>query len=99
MASERPEIRALTGIRGFAAVWVVLFHLQWQGMYQAFPRLEAIRPLVDRGYLGVDLFFILSGFILTWNYGEALADWRPREHVRFEIVRLARIYPVHLATL
>jgi peptidoglycan/LPS O-acetylase OafA/YrhL len=99
MASERAEIRALTGIRGFAAVWVVLFHLGWNGMYEAFPRLEAIRPLAQTGYLGVDLFFILSGFILTWNYGEALADWRPREHVRFEIVRLARIYPVHLATL
>jgi peptidoglycan/LPS O-acetylase OafA/YrhL len=58
MATEpvRPVkvISGLTGLRGIGAAWVVLFHLQ-QG---------SEIPVLDVGYMGVDLFFILSGFVL-----------------------------------
>lgn len=55
----------LTGLRGVAACWVMLFHL-W-GLARA-PRVVVagldLTPLFSVGYLGVDLFFVLSGFLL-----------------------------------
>ena len=62
------EIKALSGLRIVAAVWVVLFHFR-PLLHQASPPLsEALAPILDCGAQGVDLFFILSGFVLTWNY-------------------------------
>ena len=55
------NLKALTSLRFFAAMWVVLFRF-W-------PSLGAATPsLVARGYLGVELFFVLSGFILCHVY-------------------------------
>jgi peptidoglycan/LPS O-acetylase OafA/YrhL len=96
---HRRRIPALTGIRGYAALWVVLFH----GVYFAhklIPELVPELPVVARsGYLGVDLFFLLSGFVLTWTYGEALASqgWRARRE--FAIGRMFRILPLHWTVL
>jgi len=57
------------------------------------------RPLfVDKGYLGVELFFILSGFILCYVYRTSVEDGRYR-YGDFLWNRLARVYPLHLATL
>jgi peptidoglycan/LPS O-acetylase OafA/YrhL len=88
------ENRALTGIRGVAALWVVLFHLP-------LPLASAeLHALQHRGYLGVDLFFILSGFVLAYVYRAVLpARIDAREARRFYLIRLARIYPLHFATL
>lgn len=57
--------------------------------------------MMSTGYLGVDLFFILSGFILALNYAERLADGGIRwdNYKDFLLARLARIYPVHLFSL
>lgn len=81
----------LTGVRFFLALGVVLFHyqLQWTLPIEA-------AGLLDRARLGVDVFFILSGFILTHVYlqGEGTLDYR-----RFLAARFARIYPAHLFIL
>ena len=85
------DLRPLTALRFFAAAWVV--------GYDYWPRLAAARPLLlERGRLGVEVFFTLSGFILCHVY---LRRWgEGRFSVRgFLWARLARIYPVHLATL
>src|SRR5689334_9429569 len=89
-----PESRALTGIRGVAALWVVLFHLPNPLAGTAFAQ------VLSRGYLGVDLFFILSGFVLSYAYRDALPE-KPmvRQALRFYAVRLARIYPLHVFVL
>src|SRR6202161_3995096 len=55
-------------------------------------------PLVAKGYLGVELFFVLSGFILCPVYLDQVADGGFR-YGSFLWARLARIYPLHLATL
>lgn len=87
-----PDLRALTTLRFFAALWVVLF--------AAWPHLDvAFTPnVVAKGYLGVETFFILSGFILSHVYLEASGTKR-FSYGGFLWARIARVYPLHLATL
>ncbi len=94
------EIKALTGLRIIAAVWVVLFHfrpLLWAGA----PDLSsALSPVLNCGAQGVDLFFILSGFVLAWNYLDRMgSSWSTRATLHFLWLRLARVWPVYLVTL
>lgn len=72
----------LDGMRGVAAILVMLLHSL------SFPRL---------GYLAVDLFFLLSGFVLARGYGDSLSD--PGQRRRFAISRIIRIQPLWLASL
>jgi len=94
------EIKALTGLRIFAALWVVLFHFRAL-LDEAAPEVsEALAPLLDCGAQGVDLFFILSGFVLTWTYLDRLGPaWSTRATVHFLWLRLARVWPIYLVTM
>lgn len=87
------EVRSLTGIRGVAAVWVVLFHMQF-----ILPWLHDV-TIVQRGWAGVDLFFVLSGFILMHTHGQEFARVTGKGLIRFAKLRIGRIYPVNLAVL
>ena len=61
---------------------------------------EDLAPVLNCGAQGVDLFFILSGFVLTWNYLDRMGrSWSTRETVHFLWLRLARVWPVYLVTL
>jgi peptidoglycan/LPS O-acetylase OafA/YrhL len=89
------NIPTLTGIRAVAAGMVLLLHAELQLPAQ----LTAVLPFVNRGYLGVDLFFILSGYIITHIYLESFARSK-RDAVRvFLWHRLVRLYPVHVTVL
>jgi peptidoglycan/LPS O-acetylase OafA/YrhL len=94
------EIRALTGLRVIAAAWVVLFHFR-PLLRQAAPEFgDALAPVLNCGAQGVDLFFILSGFVLTWNYVDRMGpSWSARATLHFLWLRLARVWPVYLVTL
>jgi peptidoglycan/LPS O-acetylase OafA/YrhL len=94
------EIKALTGLRFVAAAWVVLFHFR-PLLWEAAPGFsEALAPVLNCGAQGVDLFFILSGFVLTWNYLERMGpSWSTRATLHFLWLRLARVWPVYLVTL
>ena len=81
-------IPALTGLRGMAAFWVFLYQLIWN---------QSI-PVVRDGYLGVDVFFLLSGFVLSHVYYADFARISRHDYLRFLKLRLARIYPLHLFT-
>jgi len=90
------EIGALTGLRGVAALWVVAFHLA--------PELSnltggAAGLFAQAGYIGVDLFFVLSGFVIADNYQYFFKPWNVDQYWRFQLVRLGRIYPVHFVML
>lgn len=89
---DAAHIKPLTALRFFAAFWVVMFHY-W-------PKLDAPATpmLVQKGYLGVELFFVLSGFILCHVYRSEVEAQR-FHYGRFLWARLARVYPLHLATL
>jgi peptidoglycan/LPS O-acetylase OafA/YrhL len=85
------DLKPLTSVRFFAAMWVTLFDY-W-------PSLGATSPaLVGKGYLGVDLFFTLSGFILCHVYLTGFGE-RRFKYAEFLWARLSRIYPVHLVTI
>ncbi|MCV7038370.1 acyltransferase [Mycolicibacterium moriokaense] len=94
------EIKALSGLRIVAAVWVVLFHFR-PLLEQASPGFRsALAPVLDCGAQGVDLFFILSGFVLTWNYMDRMGEsWSWRATVHFLWLRLSRVWPVYLVTM
>jgi peptidoglycan/LPS O-acetylase OafA/YrhL len=90
------EIRPLTSVRGVAALWVFLYHLAIA--LPKSPRFLTGAVLLGRGYLAVDLFFVLSGFVLALTYREmfqrsALATAYPD----FLIRRIARIMPLNIA--
>ena len=87
------DIRPLTSLRICAALWVLVYHFR-NHLDLGLDRFG----LAFKGYLGVDLFFILSGFILSHVYTRAWAE-RRFHYGSFLWARLARVYPVHLVTL
>jgi peptidoglycan/LPS O-acetylase OafA/YrhL len=94
MTAARPsEIHALNGARAIPPLVLVLFHFCEQRGYFS---VRAIDLFVGKGYLWVEFFFALSGFILIHVYG---ARFKMSGYVTFLKTRLARLYPLHLATL
>lgn len=95
-----PEIRPLTGLRIVAALLVVMFHMRGN-LRNAFPPVaDALWPVLDSGLLGVDLFFALSGFVLTLNYVDAVGSRLTRAGTaRFLWARVARVWPAYAVTL
>jgi peptidoglycan/LPS O-acetylase OafA/YrhL len=95
--AHHPYLNNLTPLRGIAAIWVAVFHFRNDG--NIFSRLTTV-TLLRKGYLMVDLFFIMSGFIILHVYGESFAEEISRRNLRrFMVARVARIYPLHIFTL
>lgn len=91
----RAEIRPLTGIRGVAALLVVVYHLDGFDAPSSLRIGGLAGHLVNHGYLSVDLFFVLSGYVMALSYGDMLRVWDGRAYVRFLIRRIARVYPLY----
>ena len=87
MEPIRPIYHSLNGLRGLAAIIVVLFHA------------EAFfgRQIAPGGYLAVDLFFVLSGFVIAHAYDHKFAQGLPA--FTFIRHRLIRFYPLYLLGL
>ncbi|MCB1914256.1 MAG: acyltransferase [Rhodocyclaceae bacterium] len=101
MVLPRGHVPALTGLRGVAALWVALYHL-WQ--FHGQPRLAAgaidFTPVVACGYFGVDLFFVLSGYLLGRPFVAASLTDAPRPSLRrFWAHRARRVLPAYLGQL
>lgn len=90
---ERRPIEALTGLRFFAALLVVVSH---------FPNIIPIdsfqASLVRQGAAGVTIFFVLSGFVLAYNYGDAFRT-STAGTLAFMRARIARIWPINFVSL
>ncbi|MFZ4507357.1 MAG: acyltransferase family protein [Fimbriimonas sp.] len=100
-STERaPQIDSLTPLRGIAALLVVVFHINsLLGFMSLGPVLEGT-AFVERGYLWVDFFFVLSGFIITHVYGQRFTEPFDRKVILDYVrARFARIYPLHFFAL
>ncbi len=88
------EIRALTSLRGVAAIWVLLFHLDFER--KPFPPLVRDWLAIGRGYVAVDLFFVLSGFVLALTHRGAFFE-QPfaAAYPDFLLRRVARVMPLN----
>jgi peptidoglycan/LPS O-acetylase OafA/YrhL len=93
-AEGRPQLHALTGLRFVAAFHVLAYHGLAPGPQSSW----WMRSLVGSGYVGVSLFFVLSGFVLTYTYHDSLRDGTATRR-DFLAARVARIYPVYLLSL
>ncbi|WP_212758039.1 acyltransferase family protein [Usitatibacter palustris] len=109
MRAEVGHIGAIEGLRGVAVLWVVLMHYfvlrgglddPWIGLLNTQPALKAI---VANGYLGVDLFFLITGFLLTLPWFRHAMQGRAapsaREFYRRRVRRIVPAYYVQLLIL
>jgi peptidoglycan/LPS O-acetylase OafA/YrhL len=91
------HIYNLTGIRALAALWVVFHH----GFLQLHSNHENISAflfnLSEKGWMGVDLFFILSGFVMTFVHYQDFNNNISKDKMKnYMFRRFSRVYPVHL---
>ncbi len=94
-AAGRPaEIKALSGARALPPLLLVLYHYHEGHGYQ---HVRLFDVFIAKGYLWVEFFFALSGFVLILAHGGQRMDWAG--YTGFLKARLARLYPLHLATL
>ena len=85
----KDKIGAINLLRFIAALGVLLYHYTFMFYQRGFTYLDfgVGRSLFQYGYLGVDLFFIISGFVIALS-AEGRTAWK------FLISRLARLYPL-----
>lgn len=88
------RLPALDSLRGLAALGVVLWH--YGAHFDAQPMRWLFMPAYNAGFFLVDFFFVLSGYVLTKAY---LTPVRRRSAGRNIALRIARLYPLHLAML
>jgi len=88
----RPRLNALTTLRFFAALHVVLFHVRVVGILSGGP--WWYQNFASIGFVGVNFFFVLSGFILVYTY-----DGPQLDAPKFWRARFARIYPAYALSL
>jgi peptidoglycan/LPS O-acetylase OafA/YrhL len=87
--TRKAPLPALTGIRTLLAIFIILFHFTP-------PHLGLLYPFIDNGYIFVGVFFLISGYVLTYNYADRGRSLSKRE---FWLARISRLYPVYLFVL
>ena len=86
---RKPPLPALTGIRTLLAIFIILFHFTP-------PHLGLLYPIINNGYVFVGVFFLISGYVLTYNYADRAKTLVKRE---FWLARFSRLYPIYLLVL
>ncbi|AZB17933.1 acyltransferase [Chryseobacterium indologenes] len=86
------EVKSLTGLRGIVALWVTFFHFFY------FKNI-LIGSIVGKGYVAVDIFFVLSAFLLTVSYSEKFKNLNFQVIWDFYKKRVNRIYPVYFISV
>ena len=99
MSKTLPRLEQLVSVRGIAA-WIVVFYHSMALLRVAVPGLPSwMFTTIENGYLAVDFFFVLSGFIIFINYHDKFLSAFWRNSLVFYWNRLSRIYPLHLLML
>lgn len=87
----RSRLKALDGLRGIAVLAVVVYHYGWRAI-ELYPQLGHKLVLVQYGQYGVQLFFVISGFVIFMSLEKSSL-------VKFSISRFIRLYPVYWVCL
>ncbi|TGN61811.1 acyltransferase [Paracoccus liaowanqingii] len=99
--TDKTDIRhidTLTAMRGLAAIVVVVFHYSGGFLPNLTP--HDYTAFLSNGYLWVDFFFLLSGYVMAYVYAREFRENFPSVAVRqFIFARFSRIYPLHLVIL
>ena len=95
-AERRPPLPALTGLRTLLALTILMFHFTPAGLSSARHPWLTLYPIIDIGYVFVSFFFLISGFILSYNYAHRPGGVRKAD---FWMARFSRLYPVYLLTM
>ena len=78
----KPHYNILDGLRGVAALTVICFHL-----FEAYAT-SHLDQKINHGYLAVDFFFILSGFVVGYAYDDRWKTMTTKEFIRRRFIRL-----------
>lgn len=97
MQHKAPYLSNLTPLRGIAALLVAVFHFE-MAIARFVPAKQTM--FFEKSYLMVDLFFVMSGFIMLHVYGDSFMQSITKSYLRkFIVARFARIYPLHFFAL
>ena len=94
---QRPDIPSLTGLRFFAAALVLWAHCVSGFLVPAQVPYLGTPPVA--GFLGMTLFFVLSGFVIQYNYGGSIGSQQGAAVYSFAVARFARLYPLFLLSV
>src|SRR6516225_9374324 len=86
LIASKPHYLILDGLRGVAAVVVVIFHI-----FEAHSMGDAQHQIINHGYLAVDFFFLLSGYVIGYAYDDR---WKKMSIGNFFKRRLVRLQPM-----
>lgn len=86
ISNSKPHYEILDGLRGVAAIMVVFFHI-----FEVFSNGDHTKQLINHGYLAVDFFFMLSGYVISYAYDNR---WGQMTLKDFFIRRLIRLQPM-----
>lgn len=81
--SSKPHYEILDGLRGVAALLVVLFHV-----FEIHSHGDHSKQIINHGYLAVDFFFLLSGFVLGYAYDDRWGKMTLKDFFKRRIIRL-----------
>lgn len=91
VVGQKIKLDQLTGLRYFAALLVFFSHLKWDNAP------SALQIVFEQGYVGVSFFFVLSGFVLSYSYGDKVRSGALSLKT-YVLLRLARLSPLHFIT-
>lgn len=103
MPSDSPPPRAnrlevLDCLRGAAALWVVVYHFTQNGAtLRGYPADNPLKTAGTYGWLGVYVFFVISGFVIPWSLQRS--KYQVSEYGRFLLKRLLRLHPLYLLSV
>ncbi len=89
LKDSKPHYAILDGLRGVAAIMVVIFHV-----LELYTAGDHTKQIINHGYLAVDFFFLLSGFVLGYSYNDR---WKTMTMKEFFKRRIIRLHPMIIA--
>ncbi len=97
--TQKHYLHKLDSLRGIAAFMVVILHFQDYLAPIINELLLKVTPFIHRSYILVDMFFILSGFVMSYTYHEKFKDGvNLSKYKKFMLKRFFKLYPLHIAT-